>query len=146
MKDGVKEFAAVVRRNHDTGVADANDRRLSGCSLGCLCWCVFVLVPHGNAASVKVPPGQLWTCHVAEAEADMMSGPEMYTQRGDSSLSTGWIVTMTVIWICSRSTTCEGQTVHRFPATTCTTKTSMETGHGLRRRDGQRDLRRDAPD
>lgn len=37
----------------------------------------LLLVPRGNAASVRVPPGQLWTCHVAEAEADMMSGPEM---------------------------------------------------------------------
>lgn len=26
----------------------------------------LLLVPHGNAASVRVPPGQLWTCHVAE--------------------------------------------------------------------------------
>ena len=65
------------------------------------------LVPHGNVPLVKVLPGQLWTCHVAGAEADTMSGPEMYSQRGDSSPSTGWTQTMTVIWICSRSTTCE---------------------------------------
>lgn len=87
----------------------------------------LLLVPRGNAASVKVPPGQLWTCHVAEAEADMMSGPEMYSQRGDSSLSTGWIVTMTARWICSRSTTCEDRRFTSFHGTTYTTKTSMES-------------------
>ena len=75
----------------------------------------LLLVPHGNAASVRVPPGQLWTCHVAEAEADMMSGPEMYTQKGRLfavyRLDRNHDGAMDMLTIHD----VRGQSVHRFP-------------------------------
>lgn len=75
----------------------------------------LLLVPHGNAASVKVPPGQLWTCHVAEAEADMMSGPEMYSQKGRLfavyRLDRNHDGVMDMLTIHD----VRGQTVHKFP-------------------------------
>ena len=77
----------------------------------------------------------------------MMERAEMYTHEGAFAVYRLDRNHDGAMWICSRSTTCEGQTVHRVSATTCTTRTSTEAGHRLcDDEDGQRDLRRDAPD
>ena len=76
----------------------------------------LLLVPHGNAASVEGAARS--TVDVSRRRGrgghDERAG-DVYPQRGDSSLSTGWIVTMTVIWICSRSTTYEDRRFTGFP-------------------------------